>query len=519
LAGSGTSAQAATGHRHRPKVAPKPSPIVLSAHRPKHHGPIVAVTLTSANGHYALRQIASQYFVTRTTTRPVIQVNDAVRYQKVIGFGATMTDSSAWLIQDELTNWQRARIMRDLFSATQGIGLNVTRVPIGSSDFTATGVPYTYDDDPASGQTCANPAQPDPIPCDPSLTDFSIAHDTTYIIPALQEMLAENPSIRIISTEWSPPAWMKANDQLNDTSALGTLLPDEYQPLADYFARFIQAYQALGVPIWAITPENEPGSQAEYPSMSFPAASEAQFITQNLVPTLDQDGLHPLIYGVDGTSLSYADALEQTPAAASLAGMAWHCYADGSQNMGQFHQQYPAVPNLTTECSPGIIPYGTSEATLSALNNSASLVQLWNLALDPQGGPVEPPNSGCHRCTGLVAVNPVTRIARLRLSYYQLGQFSEFIRRGAHRVAATRFVHEFTSPTKPRYGVSPGLDDAAFVNPGRRRILVVYNNSPVEQYFAVQWDGQLFQYKLPAGATATFAWRPGRAGGATSPAS
>jgi glucosylceramidase len=117
-----------------------------------------------------------------------------------------------------------------------------------------------------------------------------------------------------------------------------------------------------------------------------------------------------------------------------------------------------------------------------------------------------------------VVVDPVTHKARLRLSYYQLGQFAEFIKRGARRVAATRLVGEFTSATRPHYGVSQGLDDVAFVNPGGRRVLVVYNNSPVEQYFAVRWGGQMFQYKLPSKALVTFTWRPGRAGGATSPA-
>jgi glucosylceramidase len=496
------SAQAGTKHT-KPKPKPKPSPIVLSVHVPKHHGPVVQTTLTTFDARYALRKIASQYFVTRTSKRPVIKINDRVRFQKMIGFGGAMTDTSAWLLQDELTAWQRKHVLRELFSPTHGIGLNVTRVPMGASDFTATGVPYTYDDQPA-GQS------------DPALTHFAIAHDTPYIIPALTGMLAENPETRILSTEWSPPAWMKANDQLNDAHAKGSLLSQDYQPLAEYFVKFILAYQQLGVPIWAITPENEPLSSAQFPAMWLPEANEAQFITQNLVPALDRAGLHPQLYGLDGANLTFADGLAKSAAASHLAGMAWHCYG-GSQLMGQFHAAHPHVVNLTSECSPGLIPYGTAEATLSALNNSASLVQLWNLALNTSGGPVEPPNSGCRGCSGLVVVNPSTHKARLRLNYYQLGQFSEFISRGAHRVAATRFVSEFRATTRPHYGVTAGLDDAAFVNPGGRRVLVVYNNSPVERYFAVQWDRQMFQYKVPGKSTVTFAWRPGRAGGATSP--
>ena len=505
---AGALPAAAQAHKAKPKPKPKPSPVVTTTHAPKHHGPVVQTTLTTYNEHYTLRSMSPQYFVKeKKTDRPLLVVDDAVRYQKIIGFGGAMTDSSAWLIQDRLTPWQRNRVLQKLFSPTLGIGLNVTRVPIGSSDFTATGVPYTYDDDPPSTDGyCSNPTAGQ-IPCDPNLDSFSISHDEAYIIPALREMLAIDPKVKILSTIWSPPAWMKANDNLNDLKGAGTLLPQFYGTLANYFADFLRQYQEQGIPVWAITPENEPYSDAAFPAMSFPVDDEAQFITQNLLPTLDSDNLHPEIYGLDGNSLSYAEGLEQTSAASDLAGIAWHCYG-GQQVIGEFHRLYPHVVNLTSECSPGIIPYKATEAALSGLNNDSSLIQLWNLALDPQGGPVEPPDSGCHNCTGLITVNPKTRKATFRLNYYELGQFSKFIRPGAHRVAMTRLVTEFTSPTPPRYGVTAGLDDVAAVNPGGRRVVVVYNNSSTERYFALKWHRQMFTYKLPPRATVTFAWRP-----------
>jgi glucosylceramidase len=473
--------------------------VVTTVRVPRHHGPAVQTTLTTYDEHYKLHTMPSQYFVRQTAHRPVLQVNDRVRYQRIIGFGGAMTDSSAWLIQRNLTSWQRNRILHLLFSPSAGIGLSVTRVPIGASDFSATGVPYSYDDMPA-GQT------------DPTLSHFSIAHDQSWIIPALTGMLALNPQIKILATEWSPPPWMKANGRFDDLRGTGTLLPDDYGPLANYLVKFISAYQAARIPIWAITPENEPQSQAAFPAMSLPAAQEAQFISANLVPALAGSGLHTQIFGMDGSSLSYAESLEQSPAAGALAGMAWHCYG-GQQSIGQFHALYPNVVNLTTECSPGITPYGASEAALSGLNNFSSLIQLWNLALDTHGGPVQPPNTGCNRCTGLVNVNTTTRRATLRRNYYELGQFSKFILPGAVRVAATRPVSEFKSPTPPRYGVTPGLDDVAAVDPGGRRVLVVYNNSWLEKYFDVRWRRQLFPYKLPPRATVTFTWGPAGSGG------
>ena len=485
---------AAQAHiRSKPRPGPKPSPVVTTVHVPRHHGPVVSTTLTTHDVHYELSRMPSQYFARTRTTRPILLVNDHIRYQRIIGFGGAMTDSSAWLIQTELTQWQRNRAMQALFSPTAGIGLNVTRVPIGASDFTATGVPYTYDDEPA-GQT------------DPELTNFSIAHDQAYIIPALSDMLAQNPKVKILATPWTAPAWMKANDQLSDTGDAGPLLSEYYPQFADYLVKFVTAYQALGIPIWALTPENEPLSAARFPSMLLPAAQEAQFITDDLLPALSQANLQTEIFGNDGSGVAYAESLEQSPPGPALAGMAWHCY-HGQQLMSQFHEAYPNVVNLTSECSPGIVPYAVSETALSGLNNFSSLIQLWNLALDTHGGPVEPPNSGCNHCTGVVTVNPQTHRVELRLNYYQLGQFSKFIRPGAVRVAATRFVTEFTSPTAPRYGVTPGLDDAAFVDPGGKRVLVVYNNSTQERYFAVRWDGLTFNYRLPGRATVTFQWR------------
>jgi glucosylceramidase len=462
---------------------------------------VVRTTLTTHNRRYALAAMPPQYFVRQRTHRQTVLVNDAIRYQRIIGFGAAMTDSSAWLLQDELTPDQQGKAMQSLFSPTLGIGLNVVRVPIGASDFSATGVPYTYDDNPPNGT-------------DPDLDYFSISHDSPYILPALQAMLAQNPQIKVLSTEWSPPAWMKANNSLDDLNDAGTLQPQYYGALANYFVKFITAYQAAGIPIWAITPENEPQSGAAFPSMYLPAAQEAQFITQNLQPALAQSGLHPLIFGMDGNNNAYATSLEQSDAASALAGMAWHCYG-GQQKIGAFHQAYPNVTNITSECSPGIVPYGASETAISGLSNSASLIQLWNLALNPQGGPVQPPDSGCHRCTGLLVINPATDHIFYKLNFYELGQFSKFIRPGAVRVASRRFVTEFNgAPTRPHWGVTPGIDDVAAINPGGRHVLVVYNNSTVERYFAVKWSGQMFNYKLPPGATVTFTWRGTGSGGA-----
>ena len=140
---------------------------------------------------------------------PLIDLNEQLRYQRFSGLGAAMTDSSAWLIYDQLTPSDRLRLMQDLF-ATSGIHLNFLRVPMAASDFTVSLAAYSYDDTPA-GQT------------DPSLSQFSIAHDLAYVIPVLQQALQLNPGLQILANPWSPPGWMRANGSLDNINDQGTL--------------------------------------------------------------------------------------------------------------------------------------------------------------------------------------------------------------------------------------------------------------------------------------------------------
>ena len=270
----------------------------------------------------------------------IINVDDSVRYQRLTGVGAAMTDSAAWLIESQLTPATRATLMDDLFGA-DGIHIGFMVVPMGASDFSATGQPYSYDDLP-------------PGQADPELTRFSIAHDEAYIVPALRQMLADNASTEIFATPWSAPAWMKANDAFDDADGGGTLLPADYQPLADYFAKFLEAYAADRVPISAIAPENEPEASARYPSMRFSEPDEARWIAQYLAPTLAAARLNTRIYGMDSgwDSAAYADELVSSQAGGALTGAAWHCYSGVPTVMSAVHAQAPALDQVVTECAP-----------------------------------------------------------------------------------------------------------------------------------------------------------------------
>lgn len=465
--------------------------------------PAVHVYLTTADLSSALqRQPDLSFAPTSDPATTTIQVDPRITYQRIDGFGGGMTDSSAWLLSAKLSPAARDQVMRALFSPTDGIGLNFLRLPIGASDFTHDGIFYSYDDMHSGGS-------------DPTLSRFSIRHDLGYIIPLLREALALNPHLRIVATLWSAPGWMKQNGVLNNLSDAGRLRPSSYAPLAQYFVKFIQAYQARGIPIYGITPENEPGAAGSYPAMDLPAGDEIRLVRDYLGPALAQAGLHTKIFSGDmewssnGTNLSYPLTVMGDPGARRyLAGTAYHCYRGSPEGMTIMHDRYPSKEIYETECSggtchtcPWVAPAPPAELAIAATRNWSNTVALWNLALDPWGGP--PPRNGCTDCIAPVTVDPNTGAVTYSSDYYQIGQVSRFVQPGARRIASTSFVTSYHSG--PGYGVQT-VDDAAFRNPDGSTVLVAYNATPTAQGVSVRLGTRAFSYTLPAAAAVTFTW-------------
>jgi glucosylceramidase len=443
----------------------------------------IGVTLTTSNLSQALTPQPSIALGPVSSGSVNLTVNDASTYQTINGFGAAFTDTSDYLLEDALSASTRDQVMDALFSPTAGIGLSLNRVPMGSSDYTATPVsdPSTYSYDDNGGVA------------DPTLAHFSIAHDEAYTIPIIEQAESLNPSMKLIATEWSPPAWMKANDSMLGGGS-GTLDSSDYGALAQYFVKFLEAYQAAGVNIWAVTPQNEPSNApASYSGMLLPASDEATFIADDLAPALTQAGLSTQILGGDDVSVNdaYADTLlGNSTADNDLYGTAWHCYANNLGVMTTIHNAYPGKKLYETECStgPGIAPMNAAQDVLESTYNWASGALLWNLALNTAGGPKM--GSGCTDCTGLVTVNQSTGTATFTDNYYQLGQFSKFVVPGATLIGSSD---------------AGGIWSQAYRDPDGTEVSVAYNNNSTATTFTMTWDGAgSFSYTLPAGATATF---------------
>lgn len=421
---------------------------------------------------------------------PVIYVDDSKRYQAFEGIGGTLTDSTAWEIS-RLPAASRSALLTALFSRT-GDHLTFLRLPIGASDFTARERPYSYDNVPP-GQS------------DPHLTRFSIRHDEQYIIPILKQALAINPHIQILASPWSAPDWMKTNDALNNIHRQGALQVSDYGPYAQYFVKFIVAYQHEGIHIAAVTPQNEPGTATISPGMNFPVNQEAHFVTQYLRPALRRAHLGTRIYGYDASwsSYGYAKALaQQTP---GLDGVAWHCYAGNPRIMSVFHRTFPSLDQKVDECAENLAFFPEAMVGITGFRNWASSVVVWALVLDTHGGPVQPPNSHCQGCYGAVEENNASRQLTYERKFFELGQFGHFIQEGARRIYSNSDVG-FNMPR----GTNPfptGLADVAFRNPDGTDVLVAYDNSDSPIELEIRATQGWLTYIIPAYATTTFKWQ------------
>ena len=267
----------------------------------------------------------------------VIDVDPATTYQEMVGFGAAMTDASAYLLNRRLGT-QRDAVVRELFGGEPGIGLSFVRVPMGASDFSMRH--YSYDDMPA-GET------------DPGLAAFSIDADRADKLPLLQQALAINPRLAIVASPWSAPGWMKTTGSL----IRGTLRPDAYDPFANYFLRFIQAYAAEGVPIFAVTMQNEPAFEpSDYPGMRLDPAARAEVIGRHVGPLFERAGIRTRILDWDHNWDLPAQplaVLSDAGARRYVDGVAWHCYAGDVAAQERVHAAYPDKDAYFTECSGG----------------------------------------------------------------------------------------------------------------------------------------------------------------------
>ena len=412
-----------------------------------------------------------------------IDVDTAITYQAMVGFGAAITDAAAWLIQTKLSPIRREALLQDLFGRGNGIGLSFTRLTIGASDFSRTH--YTFDDVPASET-------------DSALAHFSIDANRADVLPVVKRALAINRDLRVMASPWTAPAWMKTTRSL----IKGTLRADAYPVFAEYLRRYVQAYQAEGVPIFAITLQNEPHFEPEnYPGMRLTPVQRATLIGQHVGPMFDRAGIATRILDWDHNwdePESPLAVLEDSTARRYVAGVAWHCYNGDVAAQTLVHAGYPEKEVYFTECSGGQWAPNWSDnlvwyvrtLIIGSTRGGAKGVLLWNLALDESYGPHL---GGCGDCRGVVTIDSRTGAVTRNEEYYALAHASRFVRSGAKRIASTTGVDS--------------VETVAFRNTDDgSTVLIAVNTGKLGRTFGVRAAGWSFRFTLPPGAVTTLRW-------------
>jgi len=434
--------------------------------------------LTDPDRGVQFQQQAALFYTSNAGTGSVIAVDSTQTFQTIDGFGFTLTGGSAMHIFNMDAD-KRAALLKELFAWDgSNIGTSYLRISLGSSDLDDH--VFTYDD-VAGGDSDVNLAQ------------FNLGPDKNYLIPVLKQILAINPAIKILGSPWSAPSWMKSNR----ASGGGSLLPSYYGVYANYFVKYIQAMQAQGINIDAITIQNEPLNPNNNPSMVMQPEEQAAFIKKSLGPAFAAAGIPTkiILYDHNADRPDYPITILNDPDANKYVdGSAFHLYGGNINALTQVHNAYPNKNLYFTEQwvgAPGNLKgdlawHIQNVVIGSALNWSRTALE-WNLASNTALQPHTP--GGCSQCLGAVTIdgNIITR----NPAYYVVAHAAKFVRPGSVRIG---------SP------IVSGLANVAFKTPDGKMVLLVENTGASTNTFAIQYRGKMVSATLNAGAVGTFIW-------------
>ena len=440
--------------------------------------------LTARDGGARLSEQQPLQTVDSIAHLPAVWVEPQRAFQTLEGFGGAFTEAAAvtWL---KLPQAQREQLLSDYFDRAQGHGYALCRVHMNSCDFALGN--YSHVETPG----------------DTELQGFSIARDRTALLPFIKaaQHVAGQP-LKLLVSPWSPPAWMKSNGQMNQG---GHLLPQFARTWARCYVRFIQEYQAEGVPVWGVSVQNEPAATQRWDSCVYSAEEERDFVRDHLGPELAAAGLghiriivwdHNRDRLVERAGVVYADA----EAAKYVWGAGFHWYGENHFDQVQLlHDAWPDKQLLFTEgCQEGGPHHGSwalgeryAQSMINDLNRWTVGWIDWNLALDESGGP----NHVGNLCSAPVLVDTANGALLHQSSYWYIGHFARFIVPGARRVLCASSRQD--------------LEACAFANPDGSLATVVLNRTENAIRFGLRLGAVSAQAELPPRAIATYIVSPG----------
>jgi len=390
-------------------------------------------------------------------SEPCVFVDPAKTFQEFIGIGGAITDAAAETFA-KLDAESQSEFLAALYSK-KGLNYTIARTNIHSCDFSSDSYTYVADNDK-------------------TLSSFSVAHDETYRIPLIKKAIAAaGGSLKLFVSPWTPPAWMKDNNSMMQG---GKLLAAYRQTWADYYIKFIRTYEARGMPVWALSVQNEPMAKQRWESCIFTAEDERDFIKNFLGPTLQKNGMSSkkLIAWDHNRDLIFQRAtvlLNDAAAAKYIWGLGFHWYETwtGSKmqfdNLERVHESLPDKKLMFTEgclekfdwnrISDWALGEKYGYSMIHDFNSGTVAWTDWNVLLDEKGGP----NHAGNFC--FAPLHADTRTGKLVYTnaYYYIGHFSKFIQPGAHRI--------ISSANRDK------LETTAFLNPDGSIVLIVMNQA------------------------------------------
>lgn len=434
-------------------------------------------------------------FSTKSNMSPnTITLNPSQTYQTMDGFGAAITGSTCYNLL-KMAQADRTKFLKETFSETEGMGQSYVRIAIGCSDFSL------------SEYTCWDT---------PGIENFGLQNEEmNYIIPVLKEILTINPNLKILGSPWTSPRWMKVNNltdlQPFNSWTSGQLNPAHYQDYGTYFVKWIQAMNANGIKISAITPQNEPLNRANSASLYMGWEEQLAFVKTALGPKLRAAGLDTKIYLFDhnynydnmASQNDYPVKIYEDAAAATyVAGAAFHNYGGDKAELLDIQRKRPDKELIFTETSIGTWNDGQNLATrlmedmkevgLGTVNNWSRAVIVWNLMLDTERGPNRA--GGCQTCYGAVDINRSDYKTITKNShYYVIGHLSAVVKPGAVRIGASGYSVE-------------GVTYSAFKNTDGTYAVVLLNETNESRKITLSEGTKHFSYDVPSKSIVSYRW-------------
>ncbi|GMW00063.1 MAG: glucosylceramidase [Candidatus Hydrogenedentota bacterium] len=429
--------------------------------------------VSTENAEYQLRPMPPLVLGERPARRKslLINVDDSQVYQSILGLGASFDHATCYNISQLPPDAQK-RILTKIVHPEMGIGMNLMRLCMGTPDFTPEPW-YSYCDVDA-GES------------DPELAHFSIEKDKAYILPVVKLALSINPDLRFFASPWSPPAWMKTNESM----LAGKLKPEWYDAYASYFVKFIKAYASEGIPIYAVTPQNEPDyPNPEYPTCHWTGEEQRDFIRDHLGPTFRRAGVETKIWCWDHNwnLLSFPRTVLSDPQAAHFVdGTGFHHYEGKVNAQSMLYGEFPDKHVYFTEGS--VFRIRGASRIVEILRNWSRSYNAWVIMLDENRKPNNGPHSASQ--TPIELLNDGT--VRYNPDYYLYGQLMKFIPEGAVRIETGEVGNDFTH--------------VAFKDGKGAIVLVVVNSIQKVRQIAVAHGSRYFSAEVPPKSVATFRW-------------